>query len=120
MSTPASPIPRNYLCKEGGRWLPVKLYDLCTLLHNIQEGAKHPDVGFEDATKTIEDVVARLNKKILLPPDLIESALWSCNLMNEEKAFWDFKGRDLDTFIKQVVVEGKFNKLYNTIERKPR
>ncbi len=117
MST-APLIPRNYLQKEGGKWLPVKLYDLCTLLHNVQAGASHPEVGFEDSARTIEEVVNRLNRKILLPPDLIESALWSCNLLDEQKAFWDFRGRDLNTFVKQLLVDGKFNKLYNTIERK--
>lgn len=118
MSRPKPPIPAGYLQKQGGRWLPVKLYDLCTLLHNVQEGAKHPDVGFEDAARTIEETIAKLNRKILLPPDLIESALWSCNLMNEEGAFWDFKGRNLDTFLSHVLGPQKFNKTYNTIERK--
>lgn len=117
-SSRGAPIPRNYLSKKGGKWLPVRLSDICVLMHNVQEGSKHPEVGFEDAQRTLDHLVNALNRKILLPPDLIESALWSANLLNEAGAFQDFRDRSLDDFIKQVLGKEQFNKLYNTIERK--
>jgi hypothetical protein len=84
----------------------------------MRRGAEIEDVGFEDANNTLAHVTARLNRKMLLDPNIIESALWSCTMMNERGEFWDAKGRDYDTFLKDLLTPDGFNKIYNTIERK--
>lgn len=113
-----APIPRNYLSREGGQWLPVKLLDICTLLVNVYNANKREDIGFQDANRSLEQLTAMLNKKVLLSPSVIESCLWSCNMMNEEGQFWDSKGRTLEEYVKYILGSDRFNYTYNVIERK--
>lgn len=113
-----APIPSNYLAKKGEPWVQVRLLDICTFLVNVHAGAKREDVGFEDAGRTLDQLTMMLNKKALLSPSVIESCLWSCNLMNEAGVFWDSKDRTLPEYIKYVLGSEKYNLVYNTLERK--
>lgn len=107
-------LPQNYLSKKGGRYRKVKLLDIVTLLHNMYAGARHPKVGFEDAHETTNTILRRLNKKVLIDPTILESLLWSCNLLDERGKFWDAKGRTFDDFVTQLGIK-KFDKRYNLI-----
>ena len=113
-------IPQGYLSKKGGRWRKLKLTDVLTLLFNILEGARNKEVGFEDTRETIETITRKLNKKrVWIDPSVLESALWSCNLMNENEGFWDARGLSFDEFVKQILEPGeKFHRVYNTIDGK--
>ena len=111
-------LKANFLSKKGGKWRAVKLLDIVTLLHNVMEGSRHPDVGFEDARETLNSLTARLNKKVFIDPNVLESALWSCNLLDEKKLFWDVQGRTLDEFLKQVIHGEKFDRFFNVIQNK--
>lgn len=108
-------MERGYLEKKGGRWRMVRLLDVVTLLHNIVEGARHPIVGHEDAARTHEQLLRGLNRKQLFDPAVLESALWSANLMDEAGEFWDVKGRTFDEFVKDVLGHAKFDRTYNVI-----
>jgi hypothetical protein len=110
------PIARGYLSKPGMKLRTVRLVDVMTLVHNVMAGAMDESVGFEDAGRTINDVLRRLNRNILMDPSVLESALWSCNLMNEKGQFWDSRGRSFDELLLAVLKGDPFNKTYNLIE----
>ena len=65
----------------------VTLRDIMVLLDNVRLGASMPDVGFEDANQTYNSIVTKLNKKVSLKVSDLESALWSCNLLDEKGKF---------------------------------
>jgi hypothetical protein len=112
-------IPPNYLSKKQGRYRELKLLDVVTLLYNIQVGARHKRVGFEDSMETLESITKKLSvKKLYIDPSVLESALWSCNLMDECDAFWDPKGRSFEQFLKEVLGRDSFDRFFNVIERK--
>jgi hypothetical protein len=113
-----SHIPPNFLSKKGGQWRKVTLLDLVTLLHNLRAGAEHPEVGFEDAQQTLASLTGKLNKTLLLDPALIESCLWSANLLDERGEFWDAKGRTFEEYVRSLVGPDKFSRPYNLIEKK--
>lgn len=110
----SSPLPSDFL--KGRRWKKVKLADLVTLIHNLHTGAANPEVGFEDAGNTLKQITNRLNRKVWVDPSVLESGLWSCNLLNERGEFWDYKGRTFDELIKEVVGTANFDRFFNTIE----
>jgi hypothetical protein len=112
-----SALPANYLSKKGGQYRPIKLTDLVTLIYNVAQGAREESVGFEDASRTLEMMLRSLERRTLIDPVLLESALWSCSLMNESNKFWDAKGRSLNDYIKQVLGGSgdKLHPVYHTI-----
>jgi hypothetical protein len=111
-------LPQGYLAKKGGQWRSVKLIDLAVLLYNVAKGAEDSEVGFEDAQRTIEELFLRLNKKIMVAPDLLESALWSSNLLNEQGKWTHPAGMTFDEWVKGIVGPDTFNKTYSLIEKK--
>lgn len=112
-------IPPNYLSKQQGRYREVKLLDVVTLLYNIHVGASHDRVGFEDCLETLESITKKLSsKKLFIDPSVLESALWSCNMMDECEEFWDARDRSFDEFVLQLLGKDSFDRFFNTIERK--
>ena len=110
------PIARGYLARPGMQLRTVRLVEVMTLVHNVMAGAMDESIGFEDAGRTINQLVRALNRNILVDPGVLESALWSCNLLNEKGQFWDGRARSFDEFVKVVLKGDKFDKIYNTIE----
>jgi hypothetical protein len=111
-------LPKNILHRKGRQLRPVRLYDVATLLHHVLEAAKNERVGFEDTHETLTSLTMKLNKKIFLDPNLIESSLWACNLLNEIGGFSHPQGKSLEDFIKDVLGKEGFNFTYNVIETK--
>jgi hypothetical protein len=111
-------LPKNYLKKEA-KYRLVRLMDIVTLLHNMHEGARHKDVGFEDTMETLGSLTGKLNRQMVwVDPSNLESCLWSCNLMEEQKQFWDVKGRTFEEFLIQLIGVDRFDRFYNTVETK--
>ncbi len=110
-------LPPNYLSKKGGQWRPVKLMDLVTFIYNVSQGTREDSVGFEDAARTVDMLLKELNKSVMLDPALLESAFWSCGMMQEAGKFWDTKNRTYDEFIKDVLGKDKLHRVYHTIEK---
>lgn len=112
-------IPQGYLSKAGRRWRPVKLIDIVTLLYHVHVGARSEAVGFEDADRTLEQLTKQLNRTIPLDPALLESALWSCNLLQEQGQFTDHKGRTFEEFLRDLLGNAaEFHKVYNCFKEK--
>jgi hypothetical protein len=109
----------GFLSRKGDKWRAVRLYDVAIMLHNVHAGAHDQDrIGFEDAGRTLEQLTNKLERKVLYEPSLIESALWSCNLMNEIGTFKHPTGAIFDEWLKEVLKFDKFNPIYNLIETK--
>lgn len=104
------------------RWREAKIeldtLDLVVLMFNVFKAEKDPQVGFEDANNTLEMLIKQLNFRFKTSPEAIESALWSCNLLDEKKEFWHPFGMSFDAFVKKALPRYTLNKVYNTIERK--
>jgi len=114
----SSPIPKHYLRNPSQYRLPIKLLDVAVLLLSIHRGAQDDCVGFEDARMTLDELVAKLNKTIWIEQRLIESAMWSANLLDEAGKFWHPESISFEEFAKDVCGKHKFNRIYNLIERK--
>ncbi len=95
---------------------PVSLYNLMVLLWNVHKGVGLRQVGFEDADHTLESLTRALSPEVLLKKDLIESAMWSCNLLDEQGKFCHPRGISFDEFKKKLEYTDKFNKKYNLFE----
>ena len=96
---------------------PVSLYNLMVLLWNVHKGSGLRQVGFEDADNTLEGLTGALSPQIDVSTDLIESAMWSCNLLDEQGKFCHPTGSSFDEFKKSLESRTeKFNTKYNLFE----
>lgn len=109
-------ISQGYLSKKGGKWRPVRLLDIAILLLNAYKANEQPEIGYQDTIETLDGITRRLNQKILLDPRQIESLLWACNMLDEEKKFAHPTGMEFKDFVKRVLPNGTFNLKYNTVE----
>jgi hypothetical protein len=99
------PIPANYLAKPGGKLRRATTLDVAVFLQHIYKAAGNDKVGFEDARRTLDMLVRELNRGVLLPPDTIESALWSCNLLDELGEFAHPRGLTFEQFAKRFAFD---------------
>ncbi len=114
-----APLKAGYLEKRGGQLRNVSAMALAVLIYHVFRGAEIEEVGFEDAQETLDTFYRKANRFTLIDPALVESALWSCNLMDERGQFWHPRGRTFDQFLKEVLGDKDgFNKVYNLIEKK--
>ncbi len=106
-------LEKRYLDKK---LLPVSVLDLVVLLDNVYRGADHPEVGFEDANKTLPMLAKYLGRSHeLVDEGSIESALWSCNLLDENGAFWHPTDKTFDQFVDRMLPNHRFDKKFNLI-----
>jgi hypothetical protein len=101
------------------RPLNVSVLDIVVFIENVRRGAEHSEVGFADANETVQTMCAKLNKVVQLPEEVVESALWSCNLMDEAGIFWHPTDRKFSQWLKDLERIGKFDfeTDYNLIRR---
>lgn len=108
-----APLKPQFLSRKGRK---VTLLDLLTLLYHVREGAQTPEVGFLDANNTIQTLTKKLNRKTWVGLDALESALWSCNLMDEVGKFHDYKGRSFDQLLKDILGKDDYDRFYCLIQ----
>lgn len=94
----------------------ISILDLVIILDNIYRAAKHKDIGFEDPRETMTSFIFRMDRKVSLYTEDIESGLWSCNLLNEKGKFRHPKDWTFEKFLEKMLSGDKFNKDYNYIE----
>ena len=98
------------------RKLSVKLSDIMVLMYHLHMANDRAGIGFEDADYTIEEIMVELEKAAPLLKDVLERALWSCNLMDEAGYFWHPDGITFDSFIRRLLKgRARFDKRYNLI-----
>ncbi len=108
-----APLKPQFLSRKGRR---ITLLDLLTLLYHVHEGALAPEVGFLDANNTIQSLTKKLNRETWIENSTLESALWSCNLMNEVEKFRDYKGRSFDDLLKSILGKDEYDRFFCLIE----
>lgn len=98
----------------------ITALDLVVLLLNVIKGEKTSTVGFEDANRTFKELVGTLGhkKKIMVADSLIESALWSCNLLDEQDKFEHPLGHKFTPWMKALLEPDGFDRMYNFIKNK--
>lgn len=118
MAKRGAPIKAGYLSKRGGQWLPVRLLDLAVLLYAIHWAALDENIGHNDARESVQSLTKRLNRHVYVDPNVVESALYACNLLDEQGKFVHPQGIGFETMLKRVLGDRKFSRRYSTVERK--
>jgi hypothetical protein len=95
---------------------PIKTTDLIVLIANVVTAARSKKVGFEDARFTPQEFIGRLNKTVWIDLADLESALWACNLLNEDRKFWHYEGDSFEKFLRGIAKNSKFDMTYNYFE----
>lgn len=97
---------------------PIKATDLAILLYHVYVASRDPDIGFEDTNETLDTLTGKMNREMQIDLPLLESALWSCNLMDEAGRFWHPREMTFKQFVKYLFPEETFNHIYNILEKK--
>ena len=100
------------------RFISISALDAAILLIHVMKGMADRDVGFEDADKTYEQIRNSLNRTFMISKDTIESALWSCNLLNEQGKFTHPDEMSFDGFVAKMAPKKRFDHLRNLLESK--
>lgn len=111
-----APLRPNFLSKKGRRNRTINLLNMATLLFNAAAADKDPEIGWGDTLETLQSTLKRMNYFFFVDPSVIESLLWSSNMLDEKGKFWDPLGRSFDEFVKSVVIKGVFNKDFNYVD----
>lgn len=96
----------------------LHLMDIVVLLYHVHKGSKESDVGFEDADRTLQELTKLLcQRRVTVKKSALESALWSCNLMNERKKFWHPEGKSFKAYLAKILrpYGSEFDHFYNWI-----
>lgn len=89
------------------------------LLYHLVKGAEVKEVGFEDLDHTMGELRTGLERRIPIPRSVLESCLWSCNLMGEINQFWHPDKKKYKDFIAEFAGPGEeFDLLYNLFKKK--
>lgn len=100
--------PRRRLVK-----LSISKDTAAVLLEHVSRGAAHPKVGFEDATRTRWHMERAFMERAV-DVEAVESALWSCNLLDELGEFKHPYGITFDEFLHDITPAGYvFHKFFN-------
>lgn len=96
----------------------VSLMDVAVLLYMVHKAAQNKVIGYEDANIPLNQLTEILNKKVGIPISILESALWSSNMMDEIGNFSHPFGLTFDTWLEKMVGKGNFDKFYNILKEK--
>jgi hypothetical protein len=114
--------------RKGPTGLPlslrISLLDIATLLYHVHLGAQNKEtIGFEDANRSLKQLTDELAPtRIQVDLDLVESALWSANLCDEEGLFWSPHDEDFESFIRRLLrfatqdSKLEFDRFYNHLK----
>lgn len=98
--------------------LELTVADLAALVECLAKGKGHSAVGFEDAVRTYKQVLNILNLKVSVDKEVLESALWSANLLNDIGMFKHPLSTDFKQMVNRIVPKGyKFDETFNLIEK---
>jgi hypothetical protein len=94
----------------------VRAQDIMVLIYHLfQSKAKF---GHMDADYTFEQLRKALSFTIPVKTAILESALYSCNLVEEQGEFWSPEKEKFLEFATRVSGGRKFHQFYNWIEEK--
>lgn len=84
--------------------ISVSILDVAILLYNLHRAAADPEVGFQDTDRSLERLTWELEqRRYPISPEILASALWSCNMMDEVGEFTSFSDKSFEQFHKRVL-----------------
>lgn len=98
---------------EQQRKRPVTALDVTALLFNVVAASKNHEVGFEDASRTLKELLGELNVTLKLSESTIESALWCANLLDEREEYVHPLGVTFESFAQKLAGQEVFDRGYN-------
>jgi len=98
--------------------MDVRLVDLAVLLYNLRRAASDPEIGFDDADRTLHEILEALNRRVEVKMDLVSSLMWAANMLHEQQKWDDVRGYTFEEFVKTLTAYTRttFNKDYNLLE----
>lgn len=97
----------------------ISVTDFAILLYNVFKGSQFYSIGFEDAQHTLDSYIKRFYfHQVKLKVSDIESALWSCNLLDEKNEFWHPRKKTFKSFCNEILNDSEFDLRYNYIKDK--
>ncbi len=96
--------------------LKIKILDLAILLLNVHRAAQEPAIGFVDANQSLDTLTSKLDRTISIDRSLIESALWSSNMLDEDGKFWHPRDMSFEKWHKELLKKEKYNRYYGVLE----
>ena len=95
--------------------LTLSAYEVSVLMYSLKKAASDQAIGYVDADKTYNQLSSELNRMVTLPQEVVESALYYCNMLQEKKAFKHPGGLTFDELLFKISRRNgvKFNKDYN-------
>jgi hypothetical protein len=107
------------MTRPSGDTVDVRLSDLMALLANVSKGAVDPSIGFHDLDRTLGQIKRQLDREVQMPKTVVESALWSANLLNEKGEFEHPDHITFNEFINRICKDKHtFDTFWNLIEEK--
>lgn len=96
----------------------ITLLDAAVLLFNVHRAAYHPALGFEDADRTLEELIRSLDREISVDRDVVESALHACTMAKESGRFFHPANVSFPRFMQSFADPGEtFDIAYNYFRR---
>lgn len=97
--------------------IPISTIDVAILIVNLHFASRDPQIGFEDADRTLGDLIRDLKRYVPVRISVLESALWASNLNSEKKKFFHPTDQAFADFVKKLLEpDHKFDPVFNTIE----
>jgi hypothetical protein len=109
-------IKPGYLSKKGGQWIPVRLLDMAVLLYSVHLAARDELIGHTDARESLHSLSMKLGSQIFLEPNVLESALYSANLLDEQGKFVHPAGLTFEQMVTKILKGRKFDRRFSMIE----
>lgn len=94
--------------------MTVKLMDVLVLLHSIHRAQEMSGLSNADADRTLAELHEALNRSVRIDKKVLESALWSANMLSENKRFWHPLGTGFKSFIKRMFRGERGGYIFNT------
>ena len=114
------PAPPGYQEKDITLEVPrrtLSALDAAILIMHVLKGKDDPMVGFVDGGRSFEVMLNEWDHgKFRIDTHILESALWSCNMLDEAGKFTHPRGITFKQFVRRVLGDkGNFNYKYNYI-----
>lgn len=94
----------------------VNLFDLVILFANVYMAKKDKDIGYVDIDVPFKNIEARLRKAgSQIKQKELESALWACVQMSENKGFWHPYDNSVKVFADSLLHHKQIRKYYDDI-----
>lgn len=97
----------------------VSTIDLAILIANLHFASQDPQIGFEDADRTLTDLLKEMKRFVPIRLGVLESALWASNLSHEKGKFFHPTDEAFGTFVSKMLEPSyRFDPVLNLIEEK--